>query len=152
MASSYGKYQQMQVKTADGGTLILMLYDGAILALKHTQKLMNTKPLDRETLTNQIIKARNIIYELAASLNLEAGGEIAKALLNLYGYFIWRIGRTDIEKNPDYLDDVLEHLQSLKEAWVTVFQDACVQQNSVASSGIPQSTLSGSRAGSSIVA
>jgi flagellar protein FliS len=151
-SSSYGTYKQMQVKTADQGSLVLMLYDGAILSLKHVQKVMNTKPLDRETLSEQTIKAKNIIYELAASLDLDAGGEIAKSLLDLYGYFIWRIGRADIEKDPILLDDVLAHLQDLREAWATVFQNARVQQNAMPSAYIPQSAVASARPGSAIIA
>ena len=133
----YGKYQQMQVKTADQGTLILMLYDGAIVALKQAQKLLNTKPLNREALADHIVKAKDIIYELVASLDIEVGGEIAEALLNLYSYFIWRVGKASIEQDATYLEDVLKHLQDLQSAWTTIFQEARVQQKQFPSSPSP---------------
>jgi flagellar protein FliS len=114
LANAYGNYKHMQIKTTDGGALILMLYDGAIVALKSVQKLIDTKPLNREQIAEQIIIAKNIVYELAASLNLEDGGEIAESLLNLYSYFIWRIGKANLEKESTYLDDVLNHLQDLR--------------------------------------
>ena len=151
LADSYGRYKRMQVETADQGTLILMLYDGAILALKHSHQLLNTKPLDREKFSNQIVKARNIIYELAASLNLEAGGEIAKSLLSLYDYFVWRIGQADIKKDPIYLEDVLKHLQELRGAWATIFRNARIQPKTDLSTPVSQPALRSSRI-SSIVA
>ena len=134
LMNSYGNYKQMQVKTADEGALILMLYDGAILSLRNVQKLLKTAPLNREALANHIIKGRNIIYELIASLDFEAGGELSDTLLRLYNYFIWRIGQADLEKDPTYLDDVIKHLQDLQSAWETTFQNARIQQTMPSSS------------------
>ena len=152
LANAYGNYRHIQIKTADGGALILMLYDGAIVALKSAQKLIDTKPLNREQIADQIIIAKNIVYELAASLNLEDGGEIAESLLNLYSYFIWRIGKANLEKESAYLDDVLNHLQDLREAWGTVFQQERVQPETPFPSYIPQPSPAAYGVGASIVA
>jgi flagellar protein FliS len=144
---SYKKYRQTQIKTADPGTLILILYDGAILALKKAHKLMAARPLNREALTEQIIKAKNIIYELTAALDLEKGGDIAKSLLDLYGYFIRRIGKADLTKDPLCLEDVLTHLENLRSAWTIVFQNARAQKQGTEISSNPLSLVRSSEFG-----
>jgi len=149
--NSYKKYKQMQIKTADQGTLVLMLYDGAILALKKAHGLMTATQLNREMLTEHIVKAKNIVYELIAALDLEKGGELAKSLLDLYSYFIWRIGKADLNKDPVYLEDVLAHLQELRGAWAIVFQNARTQKQEPFNL-LPKSTVSNTQAHTPIVA
>ena len=57
---------------------------------------------------------------MRASLDKNAGGEIAQNLDDLYDYMIRRLMRANMEDNPDLLDEVLSLLRSVKDAWDTL--------------------------------
>lgn len=126
MPNAYDKYKRTQFNTADQGTLILMLYDGAISSLNQAKNLLIAEELEREKFSGQIVKARNIVYELMASLNMETDNperyEISMNLWRLYEYVTWRLGQADIKKDPAMIDDALYHLNNLREAWEIVFR------------------------------
>jgi len=126
MPSSYDKYKQTKFNTADQGTLILMLYDGAISSLNQAKELLNVEKMNREKFSTCIVKATNIVYELMASLNMEPDNpvryEIAKNLWRLYEYITWRLGQADVKKDVAMIDDALYHLNNLREAWEIVFK------------------------------
>ena len=79
----YDSYKANDIETASPVKLIVMLYAGAIkfsnIAIAHIEKN------DIEGANTNILKAQNIISELLASINFEAGG-IADDLSNLYIY------------------------------------------------------------------
>jgi len=81
-------YQENQIRTADQGRLIVMLYERAIFSLKQAQeKIVAGDYYQRNQL---ILKAQNIILELMNTLNFEAG-KIAYSLQSLYNYMIRRL-------------------------------------------------------------
>jgi len=137
MPNSYDKYKRTQFNAADQGTLILMLYDGAISSLNQTKSLLKAETLVREKFSEHITKARNIVYELMASLNMEPDNperyEIATNLWRLYEYVIWRLGQADKKKDVVVIDEVLYHLNNLREAWETVFRKAKCEVETVSS-------------------
>ena len=77
-------YRKASVNTLDQQKLIIMLYDGAIknsgFAIQHMEK----KEVEKAPIA--LVKAKNIVSELMASLNMEKGGDVAKNLKSLYAY------------------------------------------------------------------
>jgi len=67
--------------------------------------------------------AISIIDGLRASLNLEAGGEIAQNLDDLYDYMTRRLARANVENNMDLLDEVASLLRTIKGAWDEIPDD-----------------------------
>ena len=112
-------YRQVALQTAPPGQLILMLFDGALLSLeKALLGFKVTDPCERNTLIhNNLQRGLDIIRELNASLNLEAGGELASTLRDLYLYFESRLLQSNLKKNRSGLDEVLIHLTELRNAW-----------------------------------
>ncbi len=74
-------YKKSQVETADQLSLILMLYDRAILLLNKAKKEILEKKLEEKH--HSLTKARDIVFELIQSLDQAKGGEIAASLLLL---------------------------------------------------------------------
>ncbi len=111
-ASSH--YKETQVKTANQGKLIVMLYDGAIKFLKIAIEHLPTKKYD--TVNNNIIKAQDIITELMLSLNFEVG-DFANKLYGLYSYMNKRLVEGNIKKQAEPLEEVIRYLGELKSAW-----------------------------------
>jgi flagellar protein FliS len=107
-----------------------MLYDEAIKQLSAAASLLDEDfrkhPARIELTSNHILKAQEIITELMASLDLEAGGEIAKNLLALYSYFNQQLVEANIEKQPGKLQFVRDMMDQLRTAWVEVVNTTAV--------------------------
>lgn len=129
------QYQQTQVQTASPEKLLIMLYDGAIQFLNKARMAMQNK--DIEGTHNNILGAQRIISEFMNTLNLEAGGEVAQNLYNLYEYLHYRLVQANIKKDVEMVDEVLVHLKDLKQTWEQAIiiaareKDQQVQQVSV---------------------
>ncbi len=108
------------VDTHDPHKLILMLYEGAMLAVAsaslHMQRRDGAQDIARKG--ESISKAINIITNgLKASLDLEAGGELAGKLGALYDYMSARLLHANLHDQPAVLDEVSHLLAELKGAW-----------------------------------
>ncbi len=110
----YKNYREVEIETASGLRLVVMLYAGAIKFLNIAKEGINSKKLD--VANNNIIKAQDIVSELMTSLNFDAG-EIASNLYSLYIYINRRLLEANIEKNSEIINEVIRLLSSLKNAW-----------------------------------
>ncbi|BCV66046.1 flagellar protein FliS [Shewanella carassii] len=70
-----------------------------------------------------ISKAVGIITGLSSSLNMDAGGEIAKNLNSLYDFMLRRISEANLNNDVQALDDVAVILRDIKEAWDAIPAD-----------------------------
>ena len=108
-------YKQNQIATADPGTILLMLYDGAIDALKRaTQHLAAGNMAEKGTC---ILQAHDIITQLVVSLDYDIGGELAHNLEALYRYMLDQILRANVKNDPGLLGKVVALLSTLREGW-----------------------------------
>ena len=121
-------YRKTNVVTADPKRLVLMCYEGAIDCLKIGKEKIAEGNLEGKG--ENTSKARDIIYELKASLNFEEGGTIAANLDALYNYMLKRITEADLENEVQAFEDVIGMLGELKSAWEEIFND---QKNSLGS-------------------
>ncbi len=112
----YDKYKQTEINTANQGTLIVMLYDGAIKFLNIARDCM-ASPKTYDKANENILKAQDIITELMLSLNMDEKNEISQNLFSLYMYFKKRLLEANIQKNGEIIDEVVRFLKELREAW-----------------------------------
>lgn len=110
----YTQYQRTQIETADQGKLLLMLYEGALRFLGRARKALQDE--DPEASNNNLVRVQDIVAELMASLDLEAG-EVAASLFRLYEYMHYLLVQANIQKDAGPLDQVENMLVELKEAW-----------------------------------
>ncbi len=113
----YQNYKEVEIETASGLKLVVMLYQGAIKFLNIAKESNTIKRYD--IVNTNIIKAQDIISELISSLNFEAG-EIAQNLYSLYLYINRRLLEANIQKNMSIIEEVIGLLQTLKEAWEVI--------------------------------
>lgn len=107
------------VDGADPQKLILMLFDGAGLAIRLAKKSLLHNEISQKGAA--ISKAISIIDNgLKASLDNEAGGEIAQKLQSLYDYIIGRLLVANSKNDPEILDEVAKLLSELRDAWATI--------------------------------
>lgn len=111
-------YKKMQIETANPATLILMLFDRAIVLLDKAKNEILEK--DYEQKGHSLIKANEIIAELAASLDLEKGGEIAASLKRLYSFVMREINDADKNLDTNAIDNARRVVSELRESWVSI--------------------------------
>jgi flagellar protein FliS len=118
-ANPWKSYRQIATQTAPPGQLVLMLFDGAIRSLDRALLGFDyTDVGERNTsIHNNVQHAVDIIRELNCSLDIEAGGQLADTLRNLYSYFERRLLHSNIKKSRKGIEEVLPMLKQLRDAW-----------------------------------
>ena len=119
-ASAYASVGvETKVNTANPHQLIVMLYDGALLSINTAALSMEARDIPSKG--KSISQAINIITNgLKASLDMEAGGEIAERLAALYDYMAQRLLQANLQNSRPALDEVSNLLNELREAWVAI--------------------------------
>jgi flagellar protein FliS len=118
-------YKKSQVETADQLSLIIMLYDRAILLLEKAKNEISEKK--HEEKHDSLTKACNIVFELMQSLDQDKGGEIAASLSRLYGFAVREIMDADTNLNIKALDNAKGILSELRESWEGIKDDPNVK-------------------------
>lgn len=96
--------------------LIVMLYDGAIRAIVAARAAAEGR--DYAAKGQALSKAIGIIDEgLKPALDLEAGGEIAANLSDLYEYMTRQLMLANLRNDVAAMDEVVRLLRELKSAW-----------------------------------
>jgi flagellar protein FliS len=124
-------YHQTATLTAPPGQIILMLYDGALRFLDRALTGFNhTDPAQLNmTVHNNLQRASDIIRELDCVLNLEKGGELAETLHRLYDYFQERLHASNVRKQRHGIEEVIQHLGVLREAWAAMLRGESTTSN-----------------------
>jgi len=111
-------YQQVAIGTQSKGRLIVMLYDGAIKFLKLAVKELEAQNYAAKG--QYINRAQDVINELNAVLNMEAGGEIAQNLRKLYLFMNGRLSQANAKRDPQMIQEVITLLEELNQSWKAI--------------------------------
>ena len=107
---------QSSVMSASPHKLITLLFDGAISALVRAEIHMQQQEVAARG--KAIGKAVNIISKgLAASLDMEKGGEISNNLATLYDYMVRRLLHANLHGDEQALQEVTGLLRGIADAW-----------------------------------
>lgn len=121
-------YKETRVKTAGPGQLVVMLYEEAVKqcdrALDLLSPELSKKPSNIEKINAALGKVRDIVTELMASLDFEAGGDIAKDLFSLYVYFNKELMEANMSKDSGRVKAVRVMLDDLRGAWAVAATQA----------------------------
>lgn len=119
-AESYAKVSiDANVEAADPHRLVLMLFDGAIVAIVSAQRHMTDGQIAEKG--SNISKAINIITNgLKASLDIDSGGDLATRLAALYDYMSERLLWANMHNQQAPLEEVLSLLRGLRDAWAEI--------------------------------
>ncbi len=112
-------YKASAVHTATPGMLVLMLLDGGIKCLNIAINAFGSAdPLELNlTIHNNLTRTQDIIRELRMALDLEKGGDLAGRMESLYHYFDRRLHEANIKKDKAIVEEVLRHMDGLRDAW-----------------------------------
>jgi flagellar secretion chaperone FliS len=111
----FAAYQENTVTTQSKGRLIVLLYEGAIKFMKLAIKELEEG--NNQAKGEYINKALNIITELNAVLDMDAGGEIAANLRKLYTFMSQRLAEANIKRDPKMIQEVIKLMDELNQSW-----------------------------------
>lgn len=116
-ASAYAKVGlETGVVAASPHKLILMLFEGAMTAIANAAVHMQAGQIEKKG--NAISKAIMIIENgMRASLDKQAGGEIARSLDSLYDYMVRQLMLANLNNDAALLTEVHGLLAEIKGAW-----------------------------------
>lgn len=109
------------VAAADPHRLVLMLMDGAherIAIARGCIERGGKGDVGRKAAA--VSQCIRIVGELRGSLDLAAGGELAKNLDGLYDYMIRRLLLANVNNDVKLLTEVASLLENIRSAWVVI--------------------------------
>jgi flagellar protein FliS len=121
-ANQYGRVAaQSEMGYASPHRLVQMLMEGALEKLAAAKGFMERK--DYAGKSEHITWATTIINGLRSSLDIQAGGEIAANLNDLYEYMNRRLIDANVDNDTAILDEVSGLLVEIKSAWDAMPED-----------------------------
>ncbi len=100
-----------------------MLYEGAIKFCNIAVMAMEKK--DVQKAHNNIIRVQRIIEEFRSTLDRKY--PVAEDFDRVYVYILQRLLEANIKKDPAILEEILEHLRSMRDTWVEVMKSSKVK-------------------------
>jgi flagellar protein FliS len=111
----YRTYENTNIRTADQLQLIVMLYDGMLRYLRKAVAKIETH--DVEGAHNYLVRSRQVVAELLATLRPEKGGEIGDNLRRLYVYAFNRLVEANLLKDAERVQEVIRIMETLRDGW-----------------------------------
>lgn len=121
----YAAYNNSKIMTASPAELTLMLYDGAIKFCNIAIAGIEEKNIEKAH--NNIKKVEAIIGEFLATLDHKY--PVAKDFENVYNYLQDRLVMANIKKDKEILEEVLEHLRTMRDTWKQVMELSVRENN-----------------------
>jgi len=113
---------QTGVTEATPHRLIQMLLDGALDKIARAKGAMQRNEIAEKG--NHITSASSIVHGLRDSLDMDAGGEMAANLANLYDYMVRRLVEGHVANDIAALDEVTSLLREIKRGWDAIPNEA----------------------------
>jgi len=111
-------YQNTSVTTQNKGRLIVLLYEGAVKFMRLAIKELEAG--NYEAKGRYIDRAQDIINELNAVLDTDAGGEIAVNLRKLYCFMSNRLSQANVKRDPQMIREVITLMEELNQSWKAI--------------------------------
>ena len=125
MRSSLQSYRKVsldnEISIASPHRVVQLMFAGGLERLAQSRYAIENKDMANKGIF--IGKAIGIINGLNNSLDMNAGGEIAKNLSDLYDFMLRKITEANINNDVKAIDDVCDILREIKEAWDAIPQD-----------------------------
>jgi len=98
--------------------LVVLLYEQIVTDLRAARAAFAAGDIERRT--TEITHALRVLGQLQASLDMDRGGDVAQALDRFYVIVRGRILEAQVRASAQILDEQMQLLLSLREAWVEV--------------------------------
>ena len=118
MQNPYAQYLNSKILTASPAELTLMLYEGAIKFGNIAILGIEQKDIPKAHIN--IIKVQKIIDEFRATLDMKY--PVAQDFDRIYSYLQRRLIEANTTKDAAIMEEVVEHIRSLRDTWKQVMQ------------------------------
>ena len=118
LTNAYSQYNNSKILTASPAELTLMLYDGAIKFCNIAIVAVEHK--DIEKAHTNIVKTEHIIDYFRQTLDMKY--PVAEDFDRVYAYLNQRLVEANIKKDKEILEEVNQHLRSMRDTWKEVMK------------------------------
>lgn len=118
LPNAYAQYNNSKILTATPAELTLMLYEGAIKFCNIAVAAIQQK--DIEKAHKNIQKTQKIIEHFRLTLDMKY--PVAQDFERVYEYLEGRLVQANVKKDEEILNEVLEHLRSMRDTWKEVMR------------------------------
>ncbi|MCR5719536.1 MAG: flagellar export chaperone FliS [Lachnospiraceae bacterium] len=127
LPNAYAQYKNSKILTASPAELVLMLYDGAIKFCNIAITAINEGDIQKSH--ENIMKAEKIIDHFRLTLDMKY--PVSQDFDRIYEYLAQRLIQANLKKDTEILEEVVTHLRSVRETWVTVMKTANTVKDTV---------------------
>lgn len=120
LPNAYSQYQNNKIMTASPAELTLMLYEGAIKFCNIAITAVEEKNIPKAH--ENIVRVERIIDYLRQTLDMRY--PVAQEFENIYVYLSRRLVQANIRKDKEILEEVNEHLRSVRDNWKDVMRQS----------------------------
>ena len=118
LPNAYSQYNNSKVLTASPAELTLMLYEGAIKFCNIAILAVEQKDIEKAHIN--IVKAQRIIDHFRMTLDMKYS--VAEDFERVYSYLAQRLLMAYIKKDKEILEEVCEHIRSMRDTWKEVMR------------------------------
>lgn len=114
-------YESQQILSASPMELILLLYDHGLRCLDKALMALDDERLEEIDRMNQfheqLLQAQNYITELACSLDVDRGGEMAIQIERLYDFMLHHLVEANRAGSRKPVEEVKHMMTELRDGW-----------------------------------
>ncbi len=118
LPGAYSQYNNSKILTASPAELTLMLYDGAIKFCNIAIVAVEQKDIEKAHVN--ITKTERIVDYFRQTLDMSY--PVAEDFERVYSYLGRRLVEANIKKDREILEEVNQHLRSMRDTWKEVMQ------------------------------
>ena len=118
LPNAYAQYKNSKILTASPAELTLMLYEGAIKFCNIAITAVEQKDIEKAHIN--IVKTQRIIEHFRLTLDMKY--PVAQDFDRVYEYLARRLVQANVKKDKEILEEVLEHLHSMRDTWKEVMR------------------------------
>ena len=118
LPNAYAQYNNSKILTASPAELTLMLYEGAIKFCNIA--IVAIENHDIQKAHDNIVKTQKIIEHFRVTLDMKY--PVAQDFERVYVYLEQRLVQANMKKDPEILQEVLEHLHTMRDTWKEVMR------------------------------
>lgn len=118
MNAALAAYRQSSVDTATPGQLVVMLYEGVLIALDKVESSLDASGLDLELAHKELTRCQAIVGELLQTLDPSVR-PMASNLAGLYEFCHRQLVASNLSKSFEPAEPVRRIFSELRDAWAS---------------------------------
>ncbi len=115
MMNAAAKYREMEIVSMPPARRVVLLFTHLLVQVRLARGHHERRAI--EARCTRLVRAQEIVVELLASLDREAGGQLAASLANLYGWLVSELSTLHAKPDLARFDIVIKVVAELHEAW-----------------------------------